>query len=236
MCVIAYMPKNKRLSNDDIYYMFATNPDGAGIAYPNNGKVIIEKGFFDIDELVNTYETIPVNVPMILHCRIATSGGITEQTCHPFALSATIEGLNSRSCNFAVAHNGVLSGLGSRKISDTQEYITQVLAPLRKMSKAHTVKALDTKAGTVINATIQSNRLVIMDTRGNTIFYGKWHNYKGCRISNSLFSNRKDFSLPFPDCAVCTGRYDCASYGPFCETIEDVSDSFAYYEEVYKID
>ena len=236
MCVIASMPKRKRLSDNDIMTMFAANPDGAGLCYPHNGRVIIRKGFFTVEELLKAYHSVPKNAPVIVHCRIATSGGISERTCHPFALGDGVKRMDSRSCNFAIAHNGVLSGLGSNKMSDTQEYITRVLRPLRQLTNAETVAELDCGAGTVIEATLQDNRMIIMDKRGSVVLYGKWHKYNGCAISNKLFTNYKLYKLPFDDCKVCAGRYDCAAFGAFCETSEDVADSFDYYGGVYCID
>lgn len=226
------MESGKRLDANDIGKMFDANPDGAGICYPLNDRVIIRKGFFTLPELLAAYFAAPVDVPLIVHCRIATSGGIDEKTCHPFAVAKSIKKTNKRSCNIAFAHNGILSGLGSKFASDTQEYVSRVVAPLVHKSGARYLYQM-AYVMDIIAATSQDCRFAFMDALGDVQLIGEWHDYHGAKVSNLSFTSTytKWIKKPkgytptnaprFEACRKCSDYDYCDAWGAVCATAQE---------------
>ena len=51
MCIIIAKNKNNRLPKKaELEYSFNHNHDGAGFMYPDNGKVIIDKGYMTFEK------------------------------------------------------------------------------------------------------------------------------------------------------------------------------------------
>lgn len=75
------------------------NPDGIGLAYPDNGKVVIQKttGSYDpvIKQALDLYKT---NLPFFVHLRFTTVGHNTKANTHPFKIAG----------HLAMAHNRTL--------------------------------------------------------------------------------------------------------------------------------
>lgn len=64
----------------------AVNGDGWGIAWRANGMVHWQKGL-DIEIIVKMVADLPL--PMVLHARIATIGGVSRELTHPFPIEGT---------------------------------------------------------------------------------------------------------------------------------------------------
>jgi hypothetical protein len=97
MCLIIFAPKSTSIPSKYITNAFAHNDDGAGVSYVRDGQVIIEKGFFKVEELQAALFRIGNDTPRIIHFRYATLGAVNTENCHPFPLTAS---------GGAVAHNG----------------------------------------------------------------------------------------------------------------------------------
>ena len=76
MCVIAVKPRRKEMFSDElIREMFKTNPDGAGLMYPDDKGVRIKKGFMHVDQVLNfVHSRNWEDVPVVMHFRIGTAG------------------------------------------------------------------------------------------------------------------------------------------------------------------
>lgn len=140
MCIIAAKPAGVKMPSDDILNnMWTRNSDGAGIMYPLNGKVRIEKGFMTyaafkarIDSLGKKYNL--AKMPLVMHFRITTHGGTKPENCHPFPITDSVGMLKKLKCDtpLGIAHNGIINIVPQKDISDTMEYIASQLAPLYK--------------------------------------------------------------------------------------------------------
>lgn len=97
MCLIIFAPKSTSIPSKYITNAFAHNDDGAGVSYVRDGQVVIEKGFFKVEELQAALFRIGNDTPRIIHFRYATLGAVNTENCHPFPLTAS---------GGAVAHNG----------------------------------------------------------------------------------------------------------------------------------
>ena len=88
MCVI--MAFDDQFPTDEILKnASAMNGDGGGLAYIKDGKVHWEKGMHVTGEYIQEcIKQESIQLPIIVHFRIATHGGVNSELCHPFAISA----------------------------------------------------------------------------------------------------------------------------------------------------
>ena len=93
MCIIVYKPVNENIpKRDRLKTCFNNNDDGAGYMFADHNNVIIKKGFKTFDDF---YKQLKDDVKkydlkskaLILHFRIATSGGLDANKTHPFILT-----------------------------------------------------------------------------------------------------------------------------------------------------
>ena len=103
MCLAILVPKNKKLPKEHAEAGFSRNRDGAGFAFCQDGKVEIQKGFFEFDKFWDAFDTVQQNNdgPFLVHFRIATCGPANEFNCHPWAVDE----------KHAFIHNAFFEGL-----------------------------------------------------------------------------------------------------------------------------
>lgn len=139
MCIIMYAPSKKTIKAEKIRTAFKNNPDGAGIMwYDKNGDVHYRKGFTKVEKLINFFNGLGSNFPRAIHCRIATSGKISEKTCHPFPIVDNFEEMGKDKGDpiyGCLMHNGIFTrytptGGMQAEYSDTMNYTKQVIYPL----------------------------------------------------------------------------------------------------------
>ena len=197
MCIIMYKPVGKKMIGEKmIRRLFKNNPDGAGLMYPLNGRVHIQKGFMDVESLLAFINKINESdwleaVPVVLHCRIGTAGLKDELNCHPYPVG--MPNFVAGECDLAMAHNGVLYGytpkIGS-KINDTQVFVNDVLDKLSPgfIKNADCVK--------LIEEVSSPSRLCFMDGNGNVAMTGKWYEDDGLFYSNDGYKERSIWTMP----------------------------------------
>ena len=187
MCIAVYIPEKKNLTDQQIKNCFANNPDGAGIMWQENGKVHIQKGFFKVEELIKAFREIPITVPRGLHCRIATSGKISTECCHPFPIIKDIKSMGRAECivDSAVIHNGVISfctpheGLLS-PFSDTMVFARDFLYPMGNKINTQAFKILFEQSNT--------SKLLIFN-KDKIIRMGTWIEDGGVYFSNTGYKD-----------------------------------------------
>ena len=205
MCVICYVPENTYLpKKSTIKAMWDKNPHGAGVMYKNaNNEVFYKKGYFDFDEFYEELVEISKRaVEMAIHCRIATSGGINQEMCHPFNLTSDVEEIKEHSgykCDKPIVmHNGVISIEPKYDLNYTCTYIIDTLVPIYKndptfMFNQNTIMDIEDEIG--------SSKLLIMSIYP-TKMIGHWKkDDDGCYYSNLYFKpydyTRYDYSRYF---------------------------------------
>jgi len=125
MCIIVVKPAKAIITRKTLKTCYDSNSDGAGMMFATGGKLFVDKGYFSFRRFYKQFREHERAYPdsnFVLHFRIATSGGIRPDTCHPFYVHK----------NLAFAHNGILSRLGTKDKSDTMvfnETILQLLPP-----------------------------------------------------------------------------------------------------------
>ena len=190
MCIIAYAPKGVKIEERTIKTMFSCNPDGAGIMWKplNGGSVEIRKGFMKVEELIKAWSEIPVDCEKAIHCRIATSGKISKECCHPFPVRPKTSMMKKTvdKCYMALMHNGVIHQCTPTKgikadYSDSMLFAAKYLYPLQKMIDKDCVKDL--------LESFSTSRLLIMRAGAETIMLGNWIEDNGVYYSNSTYKD-----------------------------------------------
>ncbi len=139
MCIIIHKETGVKAPNKStLKTCWENNPDGAGYAFLREGesKAMARKGFMEFDSFFKALkkDKVQVNDTLIIHFRIGTSGRLDETATHPFPVSRSVTDLRALEYRTTdlLFHNGVLSG-GSQSLSDTQEFVRDIVAPLKNV-------------------------------------------------------------------------------------------------------
>ena len=183
MCVICFSPKGVDAPTEEqIEDMFYTNPDGAGYAYEEGGKVKYKKGFINLDDLLEELKPLEQwkNRNLALHFRIGTAGHNDEYTCHPFKITTNYGEMRETEGEGPVLfHNGILAegGIIDEHSSDTQDFVASFAPMLKKYSKS---KARDKW----LEKTIGTSKLLVMYGHNKYKMLGDWKKDGDLFVSN----------------------------------------------------
>ncbi len=187
MCVIVCSaPKKPTPSEDIIDACWKANKDGGGFYHLRRNEEVgyLRKGLMTLEEFKQALEDRkPTDDDLlILHFRIATHGGVNPQKTHPFPISTDLKMLDKLEMftNEVFIHNGILSGFGSKQISDTQEFVMAKLYD--KLEEDETTSEEITKW---LDKETSGNRTItISGKKGIFHLSGTW-----CDIDDLKFSN-----------------------------------------------
>lgn len=205
MCIAIVAKPGVVVPTGNLVRSFARNSDGAGFAYvdKDNGKVRIKKGFMTSIAFLNAYQEVVkeghhLNMPMLLHFRIATLGGINHDNCHPFPIK-----------NGALIHNGVLwSGPSGAIKSDTREFAEGISEKCTPANLRAVRDDLEFELG--------GNKIAFLFDDGDTVILNEKYGTEvdGAWYSNSSYKNYgtsykpQDDEYPYEDVL--------NAYGPAC--------------------
>ena len=185
MCIAIFKPKNKSIKKKYYKTSFNENPDGAGFLYVENNRITIHKGFFTFSEFWSAYSKLnTVNLPMIIHFRIATHGTIDKENCHPFIVNNEL----------GFAHNGIIDIKTKGNESDTSAFNRRILKKIENLPYM-----LQNSDGVVklMAKSVGSSKLVFLDVYGEhkiiNAHLGTWEN--GSWFSNHSFKPRKKYNF-----------------------------------------
>ena len=193
MCVIIVKEGSQaKPSKEFLQKAWKHNPDGAGFMYPNNGKIIISKGYMEFEKFWKAVKNLPEDRAIVYHFRIATHGARNEKGTHPFPITDKDEVLQMKHTisNIGVAHNGIIRMCGSYpadenpyNLSETQLYIRDYLSKIKKLDN----KFYDNPFWlNIIEKTIDSKMTFLLpDNR--VIKIGAFSDVRGYSCSNSYF-------------------------------------------------
>ncbi len=123
MCVIIVKPKGGILTRKTAKEAFRCNSHGAGLMFADKGKLYIHRGFWGFRKfwaVYGQYYRAHPNATFVIHMRIASSGKINVDNCHPFQVQD----------NAGFCHNGVMSKLADSEHSDTYNFVHKILNKL----------------------------------------------------------------------------------------------------------
>lgn len=171
------------LSNEVIENCWKSNPHGAGFMVAKDNRLILKKGFFSLEDFLNTYKEYE-SENLVAHFRWATHGKKDIDNCHPFMVNDDL----------GFAHNGVIHGIhktGSDK-SDTWHFNEEIMKPLvNEYPNAWRHKTLKFLLQEKIG---KNNKLVFLSADGNVSIYNEKKGQKayGCWFSNVDFKQLRN--------------------------------------------
>jgi hypothetical protein len=190
MCIIVMIPvKAARVGEDIINKCWSSNPDGAGLMYPDKVRkiLVVDKGHMTLSEFQAAYAKVPVGVPVCLHFRIKTHGLKDPANTHPHVVHPD---------EVAIVHNGVLP-IGAptdSPESDTARFARLILAvlPKRWFKNPALVHLIEEYMG-------KGNKIVAMDAGGDFKIIneeaGTWE--QGVWFSNSTFRSYRSYGTSY---------------------------------------
>ena len=243
MCIICSSEIGKGLPTDNtIEIMWNGNSDGAGFMYNSNGEVVISKGYMTLSAFKTALNLLKkqidvVNTAIVLHFRIGTQGGNIPENTHPFPITdkePLLKKLNHK-CSIGMAHNGIITCVQPRTdISDTMEYVEEVLSYLRYSDKYFYQNKGIQK---LIENTINGSRMCFLNGKGEITYIGNWVEDK---TTGLMYSNKNYLYDPFcygyyrskKKNKVYKGNYESEKYGDYFDSSPYEIDFDAYeYEE-----
>ena len=121
MCLIIYNETGAAYTKDQIANAYDTNDDGVGIMWVEDGEVQVLKGLYSKEDTLKLMEQF-VDVPHVIHFRMATHGGIKAELAHPFRASH-----DDADNHVWLMHNGIMHSMGEHEgESDTSAFARQV--------------------------------------------------------------------------------------------------------------
>ena len=163
----------------------AANPDGDGVAWVENGAVVWEKALSLGGRLDALVAKVPL--PFVVHYRIATAGGVSNQLCHPFVIAPGSPLAEKGATDVGVLfHNGHAFGFDAAHehlegpVSDSRG-VASHLATHAMTDNRLDEKKVETELSKILGglyAILTPKRLKLV---------GHWTEQKGIYLSNTSF-------------------------------------------------
>ena len=186
MCIAIVKPIGAEIPSKKILRdCWDNNPDGAGLMYNDGQGVVIHKGFTKFKGFYKYLQKLNEQVDLtdkdlVLHFRIATSGGVNRECTHPFPVTNDIAEMKKLDnvCKYGFAHNGIIQGYGSKDFSDTMEYISTVISKIKGIEESEAL----------LNALAceHASRFVVL-TKDDFELGGDWIKDGDCYFSNGSY-------------------------------------------------
>ena len=189
------MNKDIQLTEDEFRANLERNPDGTGVMFHTDGKVIVRKELGDTEEQVKLFKKYRKSAAkgglkeVFIHSRYATKGKVTAENLHPFQI---LDGKDGAPELWAM-HNGTIKDavITDEGYSDTYNFFKYYLAPLVE-GRPELLENIffQEMIQKYMGHTGTGNKLVFLDSTGRTTYINrdKGTEYKGCWISNT-YSN-----------------------------------------------
>lgn len=180
MCIIAVHEEGTdRISKRILKRCFKKNSHGIGMMWSEHGELRMWKSLNNFNGMWNRYTTLRDHgLPVAIHFRAASKGGISIENVHPFYLY--------KDRSMAYMHNGTFRDLGDLpdEVSDTRYFRDEILSQLPK-------DFLERQAWVeIVWKFTTGNRLVFMDKNGNySIMHESLGNWADTAESSVWFSN-----------------------------------------------
>ena len=227
MCVIAIQPRGIQISREHLENCWDNNNHGAGIMYSVDGKIIVKKEMKSFDKFYSHIEEATKHdTSVVIHFRIATSGGINDYNCHPFKVHK----------NLYFCHNGILDidvPKGSKE-NDTQIFNNALMKPLPyNFYKNNAIM-------NVLEYTIGSgNKFVFLDDKGD--FYilnekaGEWSE-DGAWFSNTSYKRSSFKKYPSYSTYNTYGGWSDEWYDGYSKPVSNSKTTYKYNKDEFEVE
>jgi len=184
MCIAILKPKDVKIDNETLRNAWDANPDGAGFAFAQDGKIMAFKSM-DEDTFIGRLNSAmnKANTAFMIHFRIATQGTINLDNAHPFAVNK----------NLFFCHNGIIPNMPkSREISDTRFFNMDILQklPFKLNNKTHDTLIANAIGYSKLIFLNSSEEYQIVNEHLGTWQAGAWHsNLSACATAESFLTD-----------------------------------------------
>lgn len=140
MCVIIITNPDNPIDREELSAAWDTNPDGAGLAYVDEGSVKFQRGFMNKSHYLDTVQELQTGRPLLLHLRISTGAGVTPQGTHPYKAGNVLK-MKGKTQEPVLAMNGTIRGQALRTkagayLNDTASYLWEHQDAFHQVSEA----------------------------------------------------------------------------------------------------
>jgi len=190
LCIAILQNEGAKLTRREIKNCWTNNPDGAGIAWVQDGEIKTHKEIISFKRFYKSYRDIAGNYgessKMLVHFRWATHGYVNIENCHPHLV-------NNR---LSFVHNGIIDIETAADKSDTVAFNERILKylPDNFIHRKRTMKHVENRAKSI---------LIFLDSDNSSKIIGE---DKGIWDNNRWFSNY-DFCHVIKDsyASLCNG-------------------------------
>lgn len=189
MCIALALKPGAKPTKAILKECFLNNPDGVGFSYsdPIANKVEIFKGYMTFRHFYKDWQAIDHNTSRVIHFRVATSGGVTQEGCHPFRISNQL----------CLIHNGILTSRltddhrkllndyqKKSELSDTALFVRDLIQPL--LSENPELLFTDSFSWMLQEAIGSFNKLIFLNSEGDFKIINE---HKGEWVDDIWYSN-----------------------------------------------
>ena len=236
MCVIIYKPKHISISKKTLKKAFNHNSDGAGFSYfdSNLQKIKISKGFMSFHAFYEAFKTLPIDLEILIHFRLATHGQVLQHFTHPFIVDKKFHAFKEKHTdNLVFYHNGILNEFGHKNFSDSADYAQKILA---NISDIETIKHVLSKESSKFALHYQDKIYLINDyVKYKNCYFSNlnfletnfgWHkNYDNLRPYISTKSDYEDLISTYIDEYLSTNNYLNMSFSQYLHNFTNINTS-----------
>ena len=187
MCVVIIKKAGVNVPSDEIMKKcFEHNPDGCGFMYWGQKGVVVNKGFMNFNKFKKFHKKVNLkkdNVA-IYHFRLASTGRVTAGNTHPFPVTKNIKTMRKLAgvYDLAVAHNGTFRNTPKHGVTDTMQFIRELLANRLVKETLH-----ETGTQNAIEEYIRGSRVAVLTKQGLIHRFGR--GWKLDEKTGLVFSN-----------------------------------------------
>lgn len=180
------------MTDQEVENCYRSNPDGAGMAWAENDRVSVRKGFMTLDAFNLAYADFqlshPEFIPHVVHFRVATSGGSSPEMTHPYKMTPDSELLVSEDTDASVLfHNGVIPDWKTSLINMvTSKQIPKMPKGSMNDTRMAAIMASVPTIGDEI-LEVLSGKFVKVQPDGTIIRWGKFEFENGVYFSNTSY-------------------------------------------------
>jgi glutamine amidotransferase len=210
MCIIIANPPDEVIKTKDLEQAAEENPDGYGIAFVKDSKIIIYKTM-KAREFIESYQTLKqdnIQSPFLLHARIGTQGQKNLENCHPFQVNESL----------VFCHNGIISKYSSKEFRDTcpNQNDTMIFNDII-LKNLQPDFYLNPALQSLIEDYIGWSKLAFLDNTGKIKIFNEHRGHKdmaGNWYSNDSYQKKKsyvryydeDFPVIYKPCPHCQAK------------------------------
>ncbi len=161
MCIIAVVPKEKRLVDEVLHNCWTLNSQGAGFAYAKDGKIHVVKELASrnkFEYLYKKHQELAPESTFVLHWRVRTHGTVSLENVHPFWVNKDL----------VMFHNGTITNMPDDKQRSDSNLFNRLVLQRLPAGWKHSKAILH-----LLQDRINGSRMAFLSSTGHVIVLNK---------------------------------------------------------------